>query len=313
MRRLQLGVLASVVPALLASLVLVGCGGKEEKGSGDAGKPADVGKRGSSGGPMKAIEPGTGTRKGQVVLDGPPPDTKKLTAGLLEEINKKTDDKNYCLSAPEDQRTAQEWRIGENKGVGNVFVWLVPASRDEYFKIDEKQLGAVAKEVTMDQPFCAFVPHCVVLFPKYRDPKNPKKLIATGQKFIVKNDAKISHNTKLAGGAEIGERNETLAPGKQFDAKVEEPTNEAIAIRCNIHPWMSAYARSFDHPYATVSYVSADPKDAKYGAYEIKGVPAGKVRVVAWHEKAEFLNGSRGEEIELKAGENTKDFKVSAK
>jgi hypothetical protein len=314
MRRLHLGVLAAVVPALLLSLALVGCGGKEEKGT-DGGKPAEGSKKGP-GGALKAVEPGKGTLTGKVVLTGAKPDFKKLTDELLTAIKAKKDDEAYCLKSPEDQRMEQEWRIGDNNGVGNVFVWIEPVT-GEFFKIDEAQLKAVPKEVTMDQPFCAFVPHCVVLFPKYRDPKNPKNLKETGQKFIVKNDATIAHNTKMGGGAENPEVNETLAPKKDFKPMVFTPSKEPITIRCNIHTWMSAHARAYDHPYAALTMVPGDPKagkpdpkDPKYGTYEIKNVPAAKVRVIAWHPTAGYLNGARGEEIELKDGANTKDFSI---
>jgi hypothetical protein len=249
-----------------------------------------------------------------VALDGRKPDLKRLNADLLAAIKAKRDDEAYCLKAPEDQRTAQEWRVGDNNGVGNVFVWIEPLTRTEFFKIDEKQLANVPREVRMGQPFCAFVPHCVILFPKYQGPKSTKKkLIETGQKFIVKNDARIAHNVKVDGGPLNPEMNETLPPKKDFKPLVFEPSKEPITIRCNIHPWMSAYARAFDHPYATLTAVGKGPKDAQYGTYEIKNVPAGKVRVIAWHERAGYLNGARGEEVELKAGANTKDFKVTAK
>ena len=321
MRRLHLGVLASVVPALLASLVLVGCGSNQEKGTGDTSKPTDAGKRGSgSSGTMKAVEPGTGTLKGKVTLQGAKPDMKAATQELLALINK-ADDKATCLMSPEDQRTEQEWRIGDNNGVGNVFVWIAPLP-NEFFKIDEKQLAAVPKEVPIEQPFCAFVPHCFILFPQYRDPKSPKsKFKETGQKFVVKNDAKISHNTKFQAGAKNPEFNETLKPMSHKDVPLLEPTNEEITVRCGIHLWMSAYGRAFDHPYATLTVVGGDPKagkvdpkDPKYGTYELKNLPAGKVRVIAWHPKAGYLNGAKGEEIELKAGDNPpKDFSITAK
>jgi len=318
MRRLHLGVLASVVPALLLSLALVGCGGKEEKGT-TGGTSGETGKKPStSGGAMKPIEPGKGTLTGKVVLDGPKPDLKMLTEELVKAINGKADDKNYCLSSPDDQKTEQEWRIGDNNGVGNVFVWIEPASRDEYFKVGDAQAKA-AKDVVMDQPFCAFVPHCVVLFPKYRDPKNPKKMLETGQKLVVKNDAKISHNTKVEGG-NVAE-NKTLPPGAQPMQVTFDPSKDPITIRCNIHPWMSAYARAFSHPYATLTLIpgdpkagKSDPKDPKYGTYEIKNVPAGKVKVYAWHAKAGYLGkGAGGEEITLTDGANTKDFTAKAK
>src|SRR5579872_3269883 len=120
MRRLHLGVLAAVVPALLLSLALVGCGGKEEKGTTGGGPSVGPGKKG--GGEMKAVEPGKGTLSGKVVLAGAKPDVKKLTDDLLAAIKTKKDDEAYCLKAPEDQRIEQEWRIGDNNGVGNVFV-----------------------------------------------------------------------------------------------------------------------------------------------------------------------------------------------
>ncbi len=251
--------------------------------------------------------------QGKVVLAGPKPDLKRLNADLLAAIKAKRDDAAYCLKCPEDQKTAQEWRIGDTNGVGNVFVWIEPATRTQVFKIDEKQLKEVPKVVTMGQPFCAFVPHCVILFPKYRDPNNPRKRIETGQKFVVMNDARIAHNVKMDGGVENPALKVTLAPKTFYEPQVFEPSREPITIRCNIHPWMSAYARAFDHPYATLSVVGKGPKDPKYGTYEIRGVPAGKVRVIAWHEKAGYLNGARGEEIELKAGANTKDFKLTSR
>jgi hypothetical protein len=227
-------------------------------------------------------------------------------------MDQKKDDKPYCLMAPEDQKTEQEWRVGDNNQVGNVFVWLEPVDRNHFFKISDEQLKAVPKEVDLDQPFCAFVPHCLILFPKYRDPNDPKKFKETGQKFIVKNDAKITHNTKLEAGPKNPEINPTLKPSENKNVPALEPTTDTMVIRCGIHPWMSAYGRIFDHPYAALT-VSKDPKDKNFGTYEIKNVPQGKVRVIAWHEKAGYLNGARGEEIDLKGGDNPKDFTIKAK
>jgi hypothetical protein len=249
--------------------------------------------------------------KGKVVLDGRKPDLKSMTDELRAAIRMKADEKDYCMLAPEDQKTVQEWRVGDNNGVGNVFVWIEPRTRREFFKIDEKQLAAVPKEVTLSQPFCAFVPHCVILFPQYRDPKVPKKFKETGQKFVLKNDAKIAHNMKLDAGPKNPEFNMTFVPMSHKVVPVLEPTNDPITIRCGMHPWMRAYARAFDHPYAALTVVGKRPGDASYGTYEIKNVPAGKVRVIAWHEMAGYLNGAKGEEIDLKAGANTKNFKLT--
>jgi hypothetical protein len=249
--------------------------------------------------------------KGKVVLDGRKPDLKSMTDELRAAIRMKADERDYCMLSPEDQKTVQEWRIGDNNGVGNVFVWIAPRTHRELFKIDEKQLAAVPKEVTLSQPFCAFVPHCVILFPQYRDPKGPKMFKETGQKFVLKNDAKIAHNMKLNAGPKNPEFNMTFAPMSHKVVPVLEPTSDEITVRCGMHPWMRAFARAFDHPYATLTVVGKRPGDASYGTYEIKNVPAGKVRVIAWHEMAGYLNGAKGEEIDLKAGANTKNFKLT--
>jgi hypothetical protein len=48
-------------------------------------------------------------------------------------------------------------------------------------------------------------------------------------------------------------------------------------IQCDFHPWMKAYIFVMDHPYFAVT-------NAK-GEYSIKGLPAGKYTLTAWHEE----------------------------
>jgi hypothetical protein len=103
--------------------------------------------------------------------------------------------------------------------------------------------------------------------------------------------------------------NQLLQPGKtlDFNVFVDKVTSDPIIVQCDIHGWMDAYLRAFDHPYATTT--------KEDGTYEIKDVPTGvKVRIIAWHEKADFLNSKNGEEIEVKEGTPlTKDFNLEKK
>src|SRR5262249_7036650 len=103
---------------------------------------------------------------------------------------------------------------------------------------------------------------------------------------------------------------------------VGEPSaTEPLTLKCSIHGWMRAYVWVLDNPYATVSRSDTNlkekrvkPDDPTFGTYEIKNIPAGvKLRLLAWHEKAGFLNGANGEDIELKTGDNTKDFEIEIK
>ena len=57
--------------------------------------------------------------------------------------------------------------------------------------------------------------------------------------------------------------------------------NPPIQYKCTIHGWMTGYVRIFDHPYYAVT--------DEDGKFEIKNAPAGKYRIVYWHE-----NGVRG-------------------
>ena len=83
-----------------------------------------------------------------------------------------------------------------------------------------------------------------------------------------------------------------------------------IQYKCTIHGWMTGYVRIFDHPYYAVT--DAD------GKFEIKNAPAGKYRIVYWHENG-FQGGAQGrfgEEIEIKGpATDVKpiDFDVSPK
>jgi hypothetical protein len=263
--------------------------------------------------PIKVTE--AGTIKGKITLEGGMPDLTKLTSELQANMKQ---DRDYCLNGSPGSPTSpvekseQEYRIGDNKQVGNVFVWIEPENRGEsYFEIPETQLKAVSKDVVIHQPHCAFVPHCAVVFTRYvADSKGTAK--ETGQKLEVVNDAHVSHNTKVQGGPANPEKNETLKEGAKliYDAK---PDRDPITISCSIHPWMRGYVRAFNHPYAAVSLAKENAGDADYGTYEIKGVPAGAtVLIFAWHETAGFLSSPKGDKVTLEK-ETVKDFKLTPK
>lgn len=50
-----------------------------------------------------------------------------------------------------------------------------------------------------------------------------------------------------------------------------------VALRCDVHPWMHASVKTFDHPFFAVT-------DAQ-GHYAIQGLPPGKHELVFWHER----------------------------
>ena len=56
------------------------------------------------------------------------------------------------------------------------------------------------------------------------------------------------------------------------------PTSAAvIELQCDVHPWMHAWIKTFEHPYFTQT-------DAT-GHYRLEGVPSGKQKVIFWHPR----------------------------
>src|SRR5205085_7504186 len=114
-----------------------------------------------------------GTIKGRVVLADGTPKIESLKPQM-----EKNQDAKVCLSGKEFEKQEQTWILAsDNKGVANVVVRLVPPSGKAF-----KTIAPDKKEVDIDQPHCAFVPHVVAL----------KK----GQVLKVLNSASVLHNTK---------------------------------------------------------------------------------------------------------------------
>jgi hypothetical protein len=303
MRRYFIWMATALIPALAAALIIsfTGCGGGTKPDDDD--DKVEKGPRNSVKGStsLSAVDASySGTLTGKVTLDGAKPDFTKVNDELKAAMKTK---EAHCVaaSASPQEMEQQAWRIDANGGVENVFVWIVPPT-GKFFKVDMNN-KTWPDRVELTQPHCAFIKHCVVLFPKYYDEKT-KKNVPSGQEFVVTNTSPIGHNTKIEGLDNL-----ILPAGKVLAVSADDlkPSLVPIAIGCNIHTWMKAWAGVFAHPYATVT--KAD------GTYEIKNVPVGvDVRIIAWHEEAGFLNsgGGKGEEIKFEE-KSTKDFTAKAK
>jgi hypothetical protein len=303
------------VPVLSGLLFVAGCGDKSEKpvsggGGGGAKSSGDKSseRASSSGGEKVALEShGTATLKGKVSFAGAQiPERKDLTP----EMDKQAD-KDHCKKGDTKD---QEWIVGADKGVANVIVWLRPPE-GKYFKIPDEQRHRT-DTVTMDQPFCAFIPHVQAINPSSWDPQT-KKQVKTGQVFKIMNSAPINHNTAWSGNKLLNSGKNEIIPGKKGD-KVNSMTIEAkpcgetavggeelLSVNCDIHKWMNAYVGVFDHPYYAVT--------DEHGNYEIKNAPADAEVVVAhWHQSFDpkSLRKAKTEKMKLQAGENTKNFEI---
>jgi hypothetical protein len=74
-----------------------------------------------------------------------------------------------------------------------------------------------------------------------------------------------------------------------------------LRFKCDVHPWMFAYACVVDHPFYAVT--GAD------GTFKIANVPPGKYTVEVLHRKA----GSVSQEAEITDAGGKADFTLEAK
>ncbi|HEX7898934.1 MAG TPA: carboxypeptidase regulatory-like domain-containing protein [Planctomycetota bacterium] len=52
---------------------------------------------------------------------------------------------------------------------------------------------------------------------------------------------------------------------------------EIFQVKCDVHPWMSAWLAVFDHPFFAIS--------GEDGVFRIPGLPPGRYEIAAWHEE----------------------------
>ena len=113
----------------------------------------------------------------------------------------------------------------------------------------------------LDQNGCHYRPHVLG--------------VMTGQKLSITNSDPTQHNIHPT-PKNNPEWNQTQPNGAPPIEKTFKQAEVLIPVKCNQHPWMKAYIGVLKHPFFAVS--------AEDGSFTIKGVPAGKYTVAAWHE-----------------------------
>lgn len=132
---------------------------------------------------------------------------------------------------------------------------------------------APKEAVVIDQVGCVYKPHVFG--------------IMAGQPLKIKNSDDTNHNIHAMGAINPEFNKSQPKKGMENDEKFGSP-EIGLKIKCDVHPWMSAWANVMTHPFFAVS--GAD------GAFKITGLPAGKYKVAIWHES---LEGTKEVEIEV--------------
>jgi hypothetical protein len=218
---------------------------------------------------------GWGTVKGRIVLDAAEaPAPKQIDVSSSA-------DKAKCLA--QGPLFSDELVVNKkNLGIRWVFVWLAPTAAGTKLPIHKDLVELKPKQVEIDQPCCAFIPHALAL--------------REGQDLVAKNSSPMTHNVnwtsiKNSGGNVIAPAQKSIViPGLKAD-------RYPVQLACNIHGWMKAYVRIFDHPYYAVT--------DQDGKFEIKLAPAGTAQLVVWHDSGWGPGGKLGNPIVIKSNEVT--------
>jgi hypothetical protein len=209
---------------------------------------------------------------GTVTLKGTPPKEKDITP---------LKDDPTCGKLHTEMPTTHFYVVGQKGELADVVISVEG--------ISGKSTGASAPPVVLDQKGCEYTPQIFA--------------VQTDQKIMVKNSDPVLHNVHdLPTVAGNKEQNMAQMPnGPELTFSFAKP-EEFLKFKCDVHPWMFAWASVFDHPYFAVS--------AKDGTFKIANVPAGKYTIKAAHRKA----GTTTQEVEVKEGAPAKvDFTLEAK
>jgi hypothetical protein len=130
-----------------------------------------------------------------------------------------------------------------------------------YVKAGAGPSAAALPPAVLTQEGCHYEPHVLGL--------------QVGQPLLIRNKDPLLHNVHALPFVNrefnFGQPTSGLEEVRRFTLP-EVP----VKVKCDVHPWMSAWLGVFDHPFFAVT-------DAG-GVYELPELPAGRYTVEVWHE-----------------------------
>ncbi|MCX5743785.1 MAG: carboxypeptidase regulatory-like domain-containing protein [Proteobacteria bacterium] len=195
--------------------------------------------------PRGARADNVGSITGTVLFEGDPPERATL----------RRDADAYCAKTDgKTPRLADEVVVTRGK-LRDVLVRIKNGTPGLALK------GPPATPVLLDQKDCMYAPHVVG--------------VVAGQKLAVRNSDGTFHNVhgQIAGKNTWNKPHAPKDPDLALDTSPK--ADDVLEVRCDVHPWMKAYAVVQDHPFFAVT--------GDDGAFAIKGLPVGTYTLEAWH------------------------------
>jgi plastocyanin len=206
---------------------------------------------------------------GTVTFDGKAPNLKPLAM----------DADPVCAKKHSGPVPSELLVLGNGNTMGNIMVWVskgLPAG---------KTWPAPQTPVVLNQQGCQYHPHVMG--------------IMVGQPYKILNSDALAHNVHTL--PKVNKPFNRAMPATLKEATTKFDKEEPIfQVKCDVHPWMSAYVGVYTHPFFSVT--STD------GKYTISGLDPGTYEITAWHERL----GTQTASITVGASDKkTQDFKFA--
>jgi len=245
------------VPArsiLLCALLSASCADRSQSGGGSTTPAKPPAPATLAAPPTPAAPAAPGTIEGVIRFTGkaPPPLQVSIPGNLI----------GTCADAVDPPSAL----IGPEGGLAEVVVWLSGATGP---------LSAAPPPPVLDQRGCVFRPRVLAA--------------AQGAELTLLNSDPLMHNVRTTSGSP--RHFNTAMPLTGMKVRMPLASTPAVVrLTCDVHPWMQAFVRTFDHPFFAVS--------DERGRFTIRGAPTGKASLLLWHP---FL-GERSAQVEVPEG-----------
>ncbi len=224
--------------ALIPLLTLVACGGGEESSGPEAAPESDAPAV------MAPDLSNAGNVSGTISFTGDAPAATEIALAADP----------FCQAAHSDAVTISPVLVDADGGLMNVVVHVSGGLEGYSFDVP-------SDVPVLNQTGCIYDPHVLA--------------VRAGQRFTVLNSDNTLHNVNVQPADNRAFNQGQPMVGMELEKVFDNP-EIGVPVRCDVHPWMSAFINVFDHPYFAIS--GAD------GAFSIDQLPPGEYTIEAWHE-----------------------------